>query len=495
MKKIFLILMMLLMTSTLGSLPAHATVSSTTSKIIYSGNGVTTVFSFPFNIYLTSDLSVQKLVVATGVLTTLSLNIDYTVTLSHSAPTTGTITLGVALPAGTNLVILRSIPYTQLISIADNSPTPASVTNQAYDRGVMLSQQLLEQVSRSILQNAFSTTNLTFPSPVAGQCVGWSGSSTLTNLNCSGSGGGGTGFNPPIPDSQLATITTGSKVNASAIYSLPSMPSGAGLLPLANIPVGTSANNIVQLNGSAQLPAVSGTNVTSINGANFTNLTSIPSGAGIIPQANLPALTQNFVPNNIQVFTGNGTWTKPVGVSTAYVKVWGAGGGSGGANGASGHGGGGGAYCEGYVTVTGNVTVLVGAGGTAGSAGADDAGTGGTSSFAGSTTLTATGGGGGGRGGAGGAGGAGGTASNGQINISGQSGGTGVGSSTGSLSGSGGGSFGFSGALSAFTITGAGTLAGIAGTGYGAGASGASRISAGTAAGAAGAGGLVIVYY
>ena len=68
-----------------------------------------------------------------------------------------------------------------------------------------------------------------------------------------------------------------------------------------NVDVGTTANKIVQLNGSAQLPAIDGSLLTGI---------------------------QNI--SNRQTFTGSGTWTKPAGYSsTAMVllEAWGAGGG------------------------------------------------------------------------------------------------------------------------------------------------------------------------
>jgi prepilin-type N-terminal cleavage/methylation domain-containing protein len=92
----------------------------------------------------------------------------------------------------------------------------------------------------------------------------------------------------------------------------------------------------------------------------------------------------------IDQFTGAGTrtWTTPVGVSSVEYLVIGGGGGGGNGTATSyrGGGGGGGGFLTGTMSVSGNQTLTVGAGGTAGG------GTGGNSVFG---SVTASGGGGG----------------------------------------------------------------------------------------------------
>lgn len=78
----------------------------------------------------------------------------------------------------------------------------------------------------------------------------------ITDANCSAS--------MNLSSSKLAQITTAGKVSGAAITLLTSVPSGAGELPAANVETGTTANKIVILNGSAELPAVSGTNLTGV---------------------------------------------------------------------------------------------------------------------------------------------------------------------------------------------------------------------------------------
>ncbi len=193
---------------------------------------------------------------------------------------------------------------------------------------------------------------------------------------------------------------------------------------------------------------------------------------------------QTYVPNNIQVFTANGTWTKPSNISKVYVKVWGAGGNGGSAD-SSGHGGGGGGgggYAEGVINVSSNVTVTVGT--TAGA----------TSSFAGDTTIQATGGSDGNYGPTQGVGGPGGSGSGGTINLTGSTGGSqsssvaqGTGSSGGDSPMSGGGGSGGGGSTGS-----GGGFAGTAGMVPGGGGGGGGSQS-GT--GGSFAAGRVIVYY
>lgn len=58
-----------------------------------------------------------------------------------------------------------------------------------------------------------------------------------------------------IVDTKLATISTAGKVNASAITSLSSTPSGAGILPIANIATGTpTGSKFLRDDGTLQIP-------------------------------------------------------------------------------------------------------------------------------------------------------------------------------------------------------------------------------------------------
>lgn len=90
------------------------------------------------------------------------------------------------------------------------------------------------------------------------------------------------------------------------------------------------------------------------------------------------------------------TWTKPAGVNLVVVECTGAGGGAGGSGGGSGFSGagGGGGFSRELLAVTGNETIVIGAGGSGGT-GSNSGTAGGTTSFRATPALQATGGGGG----------------------------------------------------------------------------------------------------
>jgi len=100
---------------------------------------------------------------------------------------------------------------------------------------------------------------------------------------------------------------------------------------------------------------------------------------------------------SVQVFTGDGTWTKPADIKLVRVRVLGGGGGGGGADAGqvTSDGGSAGGYTEETIDVTGtsSETVTVGALGSGGASGDNDGGNGATSSFG--SFCSATGGSGG----------------------------------------------------------------------------------------------------
>lgn len=126
------------------------TVSSTTNKAVFSGNGVTTVFSYNFQINSAADV-VAIYTDATGVSTTLTSS-QYSIS-GLLSPTGGTITyplVGSPIAAGTTLTLARVLALTQPTSISNQGSFYPQVVESAIDRAVMEVQQVYEQIGRTI---------------------------------------------------------------------------------------------------------------------------------------------------------------------------------------------------------------------------------------------------------------------------------------------------------------------------------------------------------
>ena len=108
------------------------TVSSTTTKNSYSGNGSTTTFAYGFKIFADADLTVI-LRSSTGVETVQSLTTHYTVTNAGNA-SGGNVVFGSAPASGVTVVIRRNMALTQSTDYVANDPFPAATHEDALDR-------------------------------------------------------------------------------------------------------------------------------------------------------------------------------------------------------------------------------------------------------------------------------------------------------------------------------------------------------------------------
>lgn len=153
------------------------TISSEYTPQQYIGNGVTTVFSFPYVFYNNTDLIVTRTVISTGVDTILVLGSDYTV--SGGSGSVGFITTTVAPTSAQRLTIQRSIPYKQEDNFEENTAFPAQTLETSLDKAVIMAQQNKEVVSRALVIPASdSGVNTTIPTAAvrAGKALFFDGS-------------------------------------------------------------------------------------------------------------------------------------------------------------------------------------------------------------------------------------------------------------------------------------------------------------------------------
>jgi len=116
----------------------------------YSGNGVTTVFSFPFLYYYVEDIKAY-LTDSAGVTTLLTQGTDYTVPVGDIGNPSGTsITLVVAPPTGKVLTLVRDPDETQPDTYYEPSALDKTVLMRTLDRTVMMIQRLFFRFKKSI---------------------------------------------------------------------------------------------------------------------------------------------------------------------------------------------------------------------------------------------------------------------------------------------------------------------------------------------------------
>lgn len=305
------------------------TISTSQASEIFLGNGVTTSFSFSF-IASSSNLIEVSYADVVGNVTVLNPS-QYTIFIN--APATGSLwgiggtvsypTIGSPIAAGTSLTVTRVRPFVQETSISDQGPFAPSVIESALDILEMQIQQVAGRTGQfrgtwitnilynyaDIVQDGVNgadtgniymcvTTNTSgvWATDLAngdwvlaidvGQLgpissiTGTSNRITVTNptttpiINIAANYVGQTSL------TTLGTVTTGTwqgtpialLFGGTGATTASGARTALGLGTSATLDVGVAANNVVQLNGSSQLPAVSGVNLTGITASQISGL-------------------------------------------------------------------------------------------------------------------------------------------------------------------------------------------------------------------------------
>lgn len=132
------------------------TISTTTNRVTYTGNGVTVAFSFPYAFFAQADLVVVETIIATGVQTTKALTTHYTISGSVDAlghySSGGTVTALTAPASTVTWTIYRDPAATQTTDLVENDPMPAESIEAALDYQTMLNQRTRDIATRSLQQ-------------------------------------------------------------------------------------------------------------------------------------------------------------------------------------------------------------------------------------------------------------------------------------------------------------------------------------------------------
>lgn len=157
------------------------TVTATSSRVEYAGNGVTVAFTVPFYFLENADLKVYK----DGTLQTITTH--YTVSGAGNSAG-GTVTFLSAPAVSQSIVIFRDPSMAQDADYVENDPFPAQSHERALDKLTMIAQRIRELVNRSFRLSDSDTTGAStiIPTPAAYKLIGWNSAGTeLQNYDSS----------------------------------------------------------------------------------------------------------------------------------------------------------------------------------------------------------------------------------------------------------------------------------------------------------------------
>jgi hypothetical protein len=523
------------------------TISTTTTQAEYAGDGVTTEFSFAFAAREVQDVTVlvtntttgeldfNGTAVSAGASLTLTLNDDFTVSLTDPG---GTVDFGVseAPASGFRVTIRRSTGLTQDTDYTPGDPFPAESHEEALDKLTLIAQELQRGISFSVrfplgddptthgelpLASERAGKVLTFDAqgnPSAGKDIPAATISnyaeTLLDDTDAATARGTLGLGSIATQSASSVNITGGSI--SGINDLAVDDGGTG----ASTPSGARANLGLAIGSDVQGFNANLNDIAGLtpnldrfivgNGSKWVaenrSQARISLGLGDLATSNQP---KQPTLNAYKVFTSDTTWSRETGTVRVLVEVLGAGGGGGGAAASNsndrtavGGGGGAGGYAIKEIDVSSinSASITVGGSGSGAAAGGNTGSAGGNSQWSdGTNTVTGNGGSGGDTGGPSdkiqlvGNSASGGTASGGDVNVPGE-GSVENPSFSGGISGTGPGGNSVYGSTPRQKAT-TGSRDGDNAKGFGSGGSGGvSTNNAGSAAaGGDGAPGIVIV--
>lgn len=141
------------------------TVSSTSNRKEYTGNGVTTVFAFPYKFIATTDIKVY----VADVLQTSGYTVG---TPSDSG---ANVTFSVAPANLASVVIINDPDLLQSSALPSTGPFPSTTVERMVDKVTLQVQRIRDLINRSFTlpDSDTSGASTTLPTPTAANIIGW----------------------------------------------------------------------------------------------------------------------------------------------------------------------------------------------------------------------------------------------------------------------------------------------------------------------------------
>lgn len=220
------------------------TVSSSTSRNSYNGNGTTDTFAYTFRILDETHVAVYE----DGVLKTITTH--YTVTGVGDASGGNIVFVTPPVTGTLNVVFVRNVPITQETDYVENDPFPAASHEDALDKLTMIVQQQEEKFDRiPTLAVSSATSDLVFPDPSADKYLGW---------NSAGD---------ELENKTLATVDAISLPVSIANGGTGQITAAAGLSALGGLPLaGGSMTGLLTLAAGADIASAATIDLTAATG-------------------------------------------------------------------------------------------------------------------------------------------------------------------------------------------------------------------------------------
>lgn len=278
-KKIFLAFMLMLALSA----PAFATISSTTSRMDYTGNGAVDTYSYGYKIFANTDLLVTVRD-TDDVETTLTLTTDYTVT--GVGRTSGNVVLVNSAQAWLDadgdlksnyiLTIRRVRPIKQLTDIRNQGAFYPETHENAFDHLVMIDQQQQDEIDRS-MKLSETTDPADFDTMLPVDLIGNPGASIIVNAT-----GDGFTSGPDADDiSGAADSATAAAASATSAASQVTLAAAQVTLAAGQVTLATTQATNASNSASAAAASAASVNLPSIAG-NSLNFMQVNSDASAL---------------------------------------------------------------------------------------------------------------------------------------------------------------------------------------------------------------------